>query len=92
MLPEDKKFVEDIKHISTEELEQKKVCGHYSELHARLVDAELRLREMKEQKERFSQMLGATENTAGSTKRLVKATWGLFWATILMAVLTLLMK
>ena len=72
MLPEDKKFVEDIKNVSIEELEQKKACGGYSELHARLVDAELRLRETKEQKERFSQMLGATEDTAGSTKRLIQ--------------------
>lgn len=83
------KLVEELENKSLDELKRKRGEDIITYEKRQLYDYVIKKKETEERKKEFDEMLGATKSNVDSTNRLVKATWALFGATVLIAIFTL---
>ena len=82
------KLVRELEHEFLDELKRKR-AGIMTYEMVKLYDYVIEKKEAEERKKEFDKMLVATKSNADSTNRLVKATWALFGATVLIVISTL---
>ena len=82
------KLVRELEHEFLDELKRKR-AGIMTYEMVKLYDYVIEKKEAEERKKEFDKMLVATKSNADYTNRLVKATWALFGATVLIAIFTL---